>query len=74
MAVTVVTDQGGRLPARHHVQGPVDRRGDIRGRRRDLLVGRRIGAEVPLGHPDAAHVDRDRPGHREVAVADDELG
>ena len=64
-AATVVTEPARptsvrRAAAGHRRQGGVDRRGDVRLRRRDLGRRRRVAVQVPLGHPDAADVHRDR--------------
>ena len=73
---------GGDRPGQPHQRGhpaQVDRRGglvdrgvDVGGGGRHLGRRRRVAAQVPLGHPDAADVDR--PGLVDVEGAADELG
>ena len=66
------------LRLRHLAHRDIDGGLDVRTGQGDLLSGRWIGAKVPLGHPDAPDVDRDRRAHLDrpggVPGADHELG
>ena len=79
MPTTVATEPGqahqrAGLPHRHRGRHRVQGRVDVRGGRRHLLVRRRVAVQVPLGHPDAADVDRDLPLGHTAGPAEDEFG